>query len=136
MSGVSEQANGQAIGPVLTSGFLVDLAHCANVISRIDATHQSGDFKMRRRISIRGCVRWSVRPSVPSYFQTGTRRILCRVSGLVISSLPPFPHLSLPRLLLLISSPPYLFPRLPLPPLLPTPLPLLRLFSLSGGNNN
>ena len=43
---------------------------------------------MRRRISIRGCVRPSVvrpslRPSVPSYFQTRTRRILCRVSGLV-----------------------------------------------------
>ena len=43
---------------------------------------------MRRRISIRGCVRplvrRSVRPSVPSYFQTRTRRILCRVSGLVL----------------------------------------------------
>ena len=46
---------------------------------------------MRRRISMRGCVRpfvrWSVRrsvgPSVPSYFQTRTRRVLCRVSGLV-----------------------------------------------------
>ena len=50
---------------------------------------------MRRRISIRGCVRPSVRPSVrrsvgpsvrpsvPRYFQTRTRRIWCRVSGLV-----------------------------------------------------
>ena len=42
---------------------------------------------MRRRISIRGRVRPSVRrsvgPSVPCYFQTPTRRILCRVSGLV-----------------------------------------------------
>ena len=50
---------------------------------------------MRRRISIRGCVRPSVRrsvgpsvrpsvrPYVPCYFQTHTRRILCRVSGLV-----------------------------------------------------
>ena len=42
---------------------------------------------MRRRISIRRCVRPSVRrfvgPSVPRYFQTHTRRILCRVSGLV-----------------------------------------------------
>ena len=42
---------------------------------------------MRRRISIRGCVRplvrRSVRLSVPRYFQTRTRRILCRVSGLV-----------------------------------------------------
>ena len=36
---------------------------------------------MRRRISIRGCVR----PS--RYFQTRTRRILCRVSGLVLSDL-------------------------------------------------
>ena len=52
---------------------------------------------MRRRISIRGCVRPSVHPSVrqsvrpsvrlsvPSYFQTRTRRILCRVSGLVVT---------------------------------------------------
>ena len=52
---------------------------------------------MRRRISLRGCVRPSVRPSVrssvrrsvvpsvPRYFQTRTRRILCRVSGLVLS---------------------------------------------------
>ena len=38
---------------------------------------------MRRRISIRGRVRPSVGPSVPCYFQTRTRRILCRVSGLV-----------------------------------------------------
>ena len=46
---------------------------------------------MRRCISITGCVRPSVGrsvrpsvgPSVPSYFQTRTRRILCRVSGLV-----------------------------------------------------
>ena len=38
---------------------------------------------MRFRISIRGCVRRSVGPSVPRYFQTRTRRILCRVSGLV-----------------------------------------------------
>ena len=29
-------------------------------------------------------VRSSVRPSVPSYFQTRTRRILCHVSGLVL----------------------------------------------------
>ena len=45
-------------------------------------------FKMRRRISIRGCVRLSVCPSVrPVLFSkvksTNTRRILCRVSGLV-----------------------------------------------------
>ena len=42
---------------------------------------------MRRRIFIRGCFRPSVGPSihpyVPRYFQTRTRRILCRVSGLV-----------------------------------------------------
>ena len=43
-----------------------------------------GGFKMRRRISLRGCVRPSVHPSIPSYFQTRTRRILCRVSGLVL----------------------------------------------------
>ena len=46
---------------------------------------------MRRRISIRGRVRPSVRPSVPPsvprYFQTRTRRILCRVSSLVFLSL-------------------------------------------------
>ena len=30
-------------------------------------------------------VRRSVRPSVPRYFQTRTRRILCRVSGLVVT---------------------------------------------------
>ena len=66
---------------------------------------------MRRRISIRGrvrpSVRLSVRPSVgPSVrmshviFEgeiTHTRRILCRVSGLVFSPLPlfilDFPHL-------------------------------------------
>ena len=29
MSGTSEQANGRACGPVLTSGFLIDLAHRA-----------------------------------------------------------------------------------------------------------
>ena len=56
---------------------------------------------MRRRISIRGRVRPSfrpsVRPSVPCYFQTRSRRILCRVSGLVSSIFPrlinglPFP---------------------------------------------
>merc|ERR1712048_546102 len=49
-------------------------------------------FWMRRRISIRGCVHPSVRPSVrpsvcPVLFSkmksTHTRRILCRVSGLV-----------------------------------------------------
>ena len=43
---------------------------------------------MRRRISlwgrVRPSVRRSVRPSVPCYFQTRTRRILCRVSGLVL----------------------------------------------------
>ena len=50
---------------------------------------------MRRRISIRGCVRPSVRRSVgpsvcPMLFskveRTHTRRILCRVSGLVLLS--------------------------------------------------
>ena len=34
--------------------------------------------------SVLPSVRPSVRPSVPSYFQTRTRRILCRVSGLVL----------------------------------------------------
>ena len=33
---------------------------------------------------VRPSVRRSVGPSVPRYFQTRTRRILCRVSGLVI----------------------------------------------------
>ena len=35
-------------------------------------------------MSVRPSVRRSARPSVPCYFQTRTRRILCRVSGLVI----------------------------------------------------
>ena len=43
-------------------------------------------FQMRRRISIRGYVPPSVGPSVPRYFQTRTRRILCRVSGLVVTN--------------------------------------------------
>ena len=51
---------------------------------------------MRRRISIRGCVRpsvgQSVRRSVPSYFQTRTGRILCRVSSLVNSFIHSFIH--------------------------------------------
>ena len=60
---------------------------------------------MRRRISIRGCVRPSVGPYVrPVLFSkvksTHTRRILCRVSGIVLrpkpslSFLPPSPGLS------------------------------------------
>ena len=32
MSGASERANGQAIGPILQSVFLVDLAHCAGPV--------------------------------------------------------------------------------------------------------
>ena len=76
---------------------------------------------------------WWIWPTVRMWFLVSTRPIK---AAILISSLRPFPHLSFPCLLLLISSPPYLFPRLPLPPLLPTPLPLLRLFSLSGGNNN
>ena len=39
---------------------------------------------MRLRISIRGRVRQSVGPSVGPSVRTHTRRILCRVSGLVI----------------------------------------------------
>ena len=36
-SGTSEQANGQASGPVLTSGFLVNLAHCAVAAVAVEA---------------------------------------------------------------------------------------------------
>ena len=50
--------------------------------------------------SVRPSVRRSVRPSVPCYFQTCTRRILFRVSGLVSfpTSLSIAPPLSYPLL--------------------------------------
>ena len=35
MSGASKRANGRASSPVLTSGFLIDLAHCG-VLTRGD----------------------------------------------------------------------------------------------------
>ena len=48
---------------------------------------------MRRRISIRGCVRRSVRMSLVIFGEkvkrTHTRRILCRVSGLVGEKIRP-----------------------------------------------
>ena len=47
-------------------------------------------------VSVRPLVRPSVRRSVPSYFQTRTRRILCRVSGLVLLTSFFFYHLPSP----------------------------------------
>ena len=35
MSGANEGANGQASGPILTSGFLVDLAHSVMVVVKV-----------------------------------------------------------------------------------------------------
>ena len=52
--------------------------------------NQKVNFYMRRRISTRGCVRPSVRRSVRRSVRlsvTPSRRILCRVSGLVFFSL-------------------------------------------------
>ena len=36
VSGASEQTNGQASGPVLTSGFLAVMNHCESIISNFD----------------------------------------------------------------------------------------------------
>ena len=45
---------------------------------------------MRRRIFIRGCVRWAVGPSVHNAFsQTTARRLLCRAFGLVSEDAKP-----------------------------------------------
>ena len=38
VSGASERANGRASGPVLTSGFLVDLAHCGGRVKDVEGS--------------------------------------------------------------------------------------------------